>query len=176
VLENVTLVSLSAFILAIAAGVTDLCSRRIPNRLVLAGFVLGLAFNTRAGGVAGLGWSLAGAGLGLALFLPFFLLGGMGGGDVKLMAALGSLLGPADISRVAVAAAFAGGLLALMVAWWSGRLLATLSGVTGLLMFWWSAGLRPSPELSLAERTSLRLPYAIPIATGTILVALGRWS
>ena len=175
-LDDATLVSLSAFILAIAAGVTDLRSRRIPNRLVIAGFVLGLTLNACAGGVAGFGWSLAGAGLGLVLFLPFFLLGGMGGGDVKLMAALGSLLGPADILKVALAAAFAGGVLALMVAWWSGRLLATLSGVVGLLWFWWSAGVRPSPDLNLEDRTSIRLPYAIPIATGTILVAMVRWS
>ncbi len=175
-LDNVTLVSLAAFILAIAAGVTDLRSRRIPNRLVLAGLVLGLTLNTRAYGVAGLGSSLAGGGLGLALFLPFFLLGGMGGGDVKLLAALGSLVGPTDILKVALAAALAGGLLALAAAWWSGRLLATLNGVAGLLWFWLTTGVRPSPELSLANRTSLRIPYAIPIAAGTILVALGRWS
>jgi len=171
-----TLINSSALILAAAGSVTDLRSRRIPNRLVVVGLVLGAALNARAAGLAGVGSSLAGGSLGLALFLPIFLLGGMGGGDVKLMAALGSMVGPMGIVRIALAAALAGGLLALMAAWWSGRLLSTLNGIAALLWLWWCAGIRPSPDLKLGNPSALKIPYALPIAAGTLFVALGRWS
>src|SRR5262245_2179308 len=171
-----TLINSSALILAAAGSVTDLRSRRSPNRLVVTGLVLGLALNVRAAGFAGIGSSLGGAVLGLALFLPIFLLGGMGGGDVKLMAALGSLVGPMGVLGIALAAALTGGVLGLFAAWWSGRLVSTLNGIVELLWLWWCAGVRPSPDLKLGNPATLKIPYALPIAAGTLFVALGRWS
>src|SRR5262249_42665906 len=119
---------------------------------------------------------LGGAVLGLALFLPIFMLGGMGGGDVKLMAALGSLVGPMGVLGIALAAALAGGVLALFAAFWSGRLVSTLNGIAELLWLWWCAGVSPSPDLKLGNPATLKIPYALPIAAGTLFVALGHWS
>ena len=72
-------------VLALLAAGWDLKTRTIPNWLTVAGIVVGLA----------LGWQegLKGIGLGLALQVPFFVLGMIGGGDVKLMAAAGAIAG-----------------------------------------------------------------------------------
>jgi len=168
------LVDLFALLLAGIACVSDLRTRRIPNSIVLAGFGAGLIFNGLVAGVPGVGSSLAGGAIGLALFLPFFALGGMGGGDVKLLAALGSLVGPRDIVGLALAAAIAGGFFALIVAARNGRVREILRSTGRLLAFWARSGLLPSPEQTLENPAALRLPYAVPMLLGTLLVALGR--
>jgi len=158
------------------ACITDLRSRHISNRLVLIGLTAGLAMNFSFGGVRGLGWSLLGGLLGLAIFFPFFALGGMGAGDVKLLSCLGAILGPQDLLAVALVGALTGGLMALGVALASGRLLSTLRGTAQLLSFWAAGGLKPSPVLNLQSPGTLKIPYAIPVAAGTLLVLLSRWS
>jgi len=75
------------------AAAFDLRRHRIPNWIPLAGFVAGLGLAGWSGGWTGLAASLIGFALGAALILPGYLLGQQGGGDLKLMAALGSLLG-----------------------------------------------------------------------------------
>ena len=80
-----------------AAVIGDLRSRTIPNwlsRVRGGGWNLCGAWN---GGARGAAMAVAGAGAGFAILLLFHLLGGLGGGDVKLMAAFGALLGPSDI-------------------------------------------------------------------------------
>ena len=167
---------ITAVIVAFAACVTDLRTRRIPNPLILTGLGLGLGLNFVARGWTGLGWSALGALLGLGLFLPFFALGGMGGGDVKLLAALGALLGPRDLLAVALVGAVAGGLFALAAAARRGQLVQTLRGISTLFAFWVSGGLRPSPVLNLTNPATLKIPYAVPVAAGLLVVILGRWS
>jgi prepilin peptidase CpaA len=175
-MDTSTLIASSALLLAAAACWTDLRTRRIPNHLVLAGFATGLVLNAGAAGLSGIGRALAGAAVGLALFLPFMLLGGMGGGDVKLMAALGSLVGPGDVVKLALATALAGGVLALLRVLREGRLRATLTGMAGLLSLWFTTGLRPSPELNLSNPSTIRIPYAVAIAAGTMAVVVLPWS
>ena len=166
----------TVILLAGAACVTDLLWRRVPNSLVITGLGLGIGLNAWGQGWHGCIMSLAGALLGLGLFLPFFALGGMGAGDVKLLAALGSLLGPGDLVKTALAGAVAGGLMALAAAAWNGRLLATFRGIGNLFSYWAAGGLRPSPELTLASPSALRIPYAVPVAAGAVLIVLSRWS
>ncbi len=166
---------IAVMLLAGTACATDLLRRRIPNALILTALCLGIGLNGWSRGPAGLAASLAGAGLGLALLLPFFALGGMGAGDVKLLAALGSLLGPADLLRTALAGAVAGGLLALAAAAWRGRLLATFRSLGRLISYWAAGGLRPSPELSLDSQGALKIPYAVPMAVGAALIVLAHW-
>ncbi len=100
-------------LLAIAAW-HDLRRREIPDWIALALLVWALA-------AAGVGWQSAGwwglalgAGLGLALSAPLFWLGGLGGGDVKLIAALGACLGPGALLLALFWTALAGGALALI--------------------------------------------------------------
>jgi len=165
-----------AILVAAVACITDLRSRRISNVLILFGLLSGLSFNLMFSGLLGLGWSLLGGLLGLAVFFPFFALGGLGAGDVKLLACLGAILGPGDLLAVALVGAVIGGAMALIVALIRGRLLSTLRGVGELLAFWMSGGLKPSPVLRLDNPGTLKIPYAVPVAAGTFVVLLSRWS
>src|SRR5215471_12693389 len=84
--------ALLAALLGVAV-LTDLRSHRVPNLLNLAGLIAGLALQTYTAGLHGLGDGLLGACVGLACFAPLYLLKGMGAGDVKLLAAVGAVLG-----------------------------------------------------------------------------------
>jgi Flp pilus assembly protein protease CpaA len=112
---------------AAAAAVIDLRTGRIPNPLTAAAALTGLAL--AGAGLTGLTLNLAFVGgvLGFALMLPGRLFGATGGGDVKLMAALGTLLGPRQIVVAFLAGAIAGGALALGHSWRRGRVGTTLS-------------------------------------------------
>ena len=77
-----------------AAVVFDLRSRRIPNWLTVSSGALGLVYHLATGGISGLGFGLGGFVVGFGVLLVLWLVGGGGGGDVKLMGAVGAWLGP----------------------------------------------------------------------------------
>jgi prepilin peptidase CpaA len=120
------------------------------------------------GGPSGLGIAAAGWLAGAALFFPFFALGGMGAGDVKLLAALAAWLGPAESVWLAMFAAAAGGVLGLVVALARGYLRAAVSNLWLMLMHWRTQGIGPVPGVTLKDSKSPRLAYAIPITIGVV--------
>src|SRR2546425_5723894 len=73
---------------------SDLRTRRIPNAITGPAILAGAAFNVLYGGRAGLAASVAGLGIAIGVLLAQFAAGGIGGGDVKMMGAVGALLGP----------------------------------------------------------------------------------
>lgn len=164
---------IAALIIAMTAAATDLKARVVPNRLVAVGALSGLLLNWWSDGAAGLMSSMAGAVVGFGIFLPFFFLGGMGGGDVKLMGALGACLGVISVAQTAVVASMAGALLAVAAAAKAGVLRRTLAGAGRLLLSWIKMG-TPQPELSLDNPKTLKIPYALPIAAGVMLVVKKR--
>src|SRR4029079_6556305 len=91
------------------AAVIDIRTRRIPNLLTFGGAASAFVYFVIMHGFSGLGQSAAGWAVGLALFMPIFLLGGMGAGDVKLLGAVGAWLGPACALLWAFFAVLAGG-------------------------------------------------------------------
>jgi prepilin peptidase CpaA len=105
-------VAILAAILGLAACFTDLRSRQIPNWIPAAGLIGGVAIHGWLAGWRGAGMSLLAAGCGFLAFLLFYLLGGMGGGDVKLTAGFGAVLGwPAVLQAllfIAIVGALAG--------------------------------------------------------------------
>ncbi|MBP7569568.1 MAG: prepilin peptidase [Acidobacteria bacterium] len=152
--------------LALIASCVDIRTRRIPNYLTLSGLLAGLGVQLAAGGVGGVAWSAAGMLVGFALFMPPFLLGGMGAGDVKLLAALGAWLGPSLIVWTALYAALAGGVLAVIVAVSRGYLGRAVKNLGVLLSTWRQAGIKPVEPMTLATSGGPRLPYSLPIAAG----------
>lgn len=158
----------AALFVAGFACLTDLRSARIPNVLTISAIAAALAFHSAVPG--GLGLQTAGLGLlvGLLVFFPFFALGAMGGGDVKLMAALGAWLGWNAAINVALFGALAGGVLAVVVSLWHGYLGTALRNLKALFFHWWLTGVQPLPELTLDEGRGLRLPYALPILAGLV--------
>ena len=159
----------AALAVALTACGTDLWSRRIPNVLTLGAAAGACGYHLAASGWAGLLSALAGWAVGLLIFLPLFALRGMGGGDVKLVAALGAWLGPGLALWLGLFTALAGGPIAIIVALSRGYLGRALRNVWGLLMFWRVAGIQPHPALTLDSPGAPRLPYAVPIATGLVV-------
>lgn len=104
-----------AALVGLAAAIEDLAWRRISNWIPLAALAGGLSWHVSQAGWRGALTAGLGAGLGLGVFLVFNLFGGMGGGDVKLMAGFGALLGAGRLLEAALWSAAAGGLMALGV-------------------------------------------------------------
>ena len=109
---------LGLIVLVSLAAWSDFRTRRIPNSITVTGAAAGLLLQAFYHGVSGALQSLAGAGLGLAIFLVFYVAGGMGAGDVKLFAAVGAFAGPQAVVVVFVCTALLGGVAALALALW----------------------------------------------------------
>jgi prepilin peptidase CpaA len=160
---------LVALLVSFGACVTDVRSRRIPNVLTLGASASAMAFHTLNGHGPGLLLSVEGWFVGAAIFFVPFALGGLGAGDVKLLAALGAWVGPTDALWIALYTGIAGGILALVVASFTGYLGQALSNIWLLLSHWRVAGLRPLSEVSLEGSRGPRLAYAIPIFAGLLV-------
>lgn len=145
------------------AVASDFRRHRIPNSLVLLGFVIGLFGRAYLDGVSGLGNAILGALVGFCLLLPFYMFGGMAAGDVKLMAMAGSFLGPmATVSAVALSLIM-GSVFGMAILLYKKQLFRLVQ------RYWAMASLRTyiAPQADDAARQ--RFPYAIAIFTGTLI-------
>ena len=97
------------------AAAIDIRERRIPNWLSLSGVLGGISLNSLTGGVDGLLLGLLGVVTGFFLLFFAYLLGGMGAGDVKLMAAIGALTGPVFVLESFIYIALIGGAIGLIL-------------------------------------------------------------
>jgi len=137
------------------AAIVDMRSRRIPNWLTAAALAVGVGLNAWQGGFSGALVAFGGAGLGLALLLPFYMLRAIGGGDVKLLAGIGAIVGAQALVSVALYGALVGGVISLGVLLSRGRW-------PGLMRE--AVALRQPPRLS-----GLKAPYGVAIAVGLLL-------
>ena len=151
-----------------AACVADFRHRRIPNALVLAIAVIGVASAALwQPGVHGLVNALGGLGTGLAIWLPFWLLGMLGAGDVKLFAAGAAWLGPRAAVEGALLTAFAGGAVALVI------LIARFGPGLTLMRIGHAIQHPATLRVEDAPAEAYRLPYSFAITAG--LLAAGWW-
>ena len=158
-------------LIVIPCGIFDYRSRRVPNWLTVPGICLGVGLNTFRAQTAGLWISLEGLGLALAIYGSLYLLRALGAGDVKLMAAVGAVVGPGHWLRIFILTALCGGVVALVLIVVRGRFRHTLSN-TGVVLASLSRGQAPhkeSPELDVRTTAGMRLPHAVTIACGTIV-------
>jgi prepilin peptidase CpaA len=155
-------------VLAVATY-TDLRSRRIPNWLVYPFLLAGITVAGWQDGWHGILHSLEGLALGALIYGIFFWLGGMGMGDVKLCAAIGSWIGPSQLLLAIVFAGIAGGIMAICWATFGGFLGDLFSGTSDLLLGWKKRGQLAHPELVLSNPKARKMPYAPAIAIGTLL-------
>jgi prepilin peptidase CpaA len=146
-----------AAIVGLAAAIEDLLRRRVSNWIAGAAFVGGLGCQLAANGWGGLLAALLGALSGFGVFLIFYWLGGMGGGDVKLMAGFGALLGSSRLFEAALWTAALGGLMAAGVIAW---------GVTRN----WLRRRQGSAE----TREAATIPYAPAITLGVWLAMIPK--
>jgi prepilin peptidase CpaA len=155
--------------IVLVAVAWDLSTRRIPNLLTFGAALAGIAVHAYASGWSGAGLALAGWCVGAACFLPVFLLGGMGAGDVKLLAGIGAWLGPIATVWVALFSGIAGGVLGMVVALLSGYLSQAFVNISCVLMEWRVSGPRPVAELTLSSHKGPRLAYAVPMFAGLMV-------
>src|SRR5215468_4049000 len=120
-------------VLALTAAILDIATRRVPNAVTVSGAIAGIAIHTAEEGVRGTGIAFAGLAVGLLVFLPLFLLQGMGGGDVKLMAAIGAIVGAQNCVIIFVLTALLGGLLAVGLLVYKGGLLTAIRNTVTIL-------------------------------------------
>ena len=146
-----SLLKLSFIAIIVSAAVFDLRERRIPNFLTVAAMVVALVAQCGATGFEGLTKWFLGLAAGAGLMAIPFALGGMGAGDVKLLACAGSMLGPTQVFYAFLAASVFGGLMALAVL----------------------GACKVEPGRS--GTSALHIPYGVPLAVGVLLSAAGAW-
>jgi prepilin peptidase CpaA len=154
----------------IVAATIDGFELKVPNWITLPFIVAGWFYSTLAFGWEGLGWSLLGTAIGLALLLPAYAIGGMGAGDVKLLAGVGAwIYGTHTVYAFSVSAIVGAALAVALV-------LVNRAWKRHSAQFWVILNeimvIRNPEQLAAiaAERkpSMLLLPYGIPIAIGTI--------
>jgi len=158
-------------LLAVAAGWTDLRSRRIPNWLTVPGLLLGVVLNLSLGGWSGLKTSLLGAGLGLALLLPFVLLRSLGAGDWKFAGALGAFTGPGLLVDMLLASVFVAGAMALILVVYKGRLVETMRNIGHILISLVTFRL-PGSHVTLDNPNALKIPKGVALALTVVLYGI----
>jgi prepilin peptidase CpaA len=167
-------------LLLVAAAVIDVRQRRIPNWLTGGGIVVGLLLQ----GFAPFGWglfeyrwgspgllpALYGMGLGLALFLPLYLLRAVGAGDVKLLAMTGVWLGPKLLFGATLLTLLVGGAMALAMMVASGTTRRVTANVRWMLTTAMvDAHSGRVTAFDAAATSGVRMPYAVAICSGVLL-------
>jgi prepilin peptidase CpaA len=157
--------------IVLIAALFDLRYRKIPNWLALTGLLSGIFLNTYLQQWIGLRTSLLGIGVALLVYLPFYLLRAMGGGDVKLMMAVGALVGPAAWVGIFVITSILGGVIAILLLLFRGRLRKTLWNVWFILqrLARFEAPYAANPELDVNSEKSVKLPHGAVIALGVLV-------
>jgi prepilin peptidase CpaA len=159
------------------AAIYDLRYRRIPNWLVLTGLLLGLGVNAFLFEWAGLQGSLLGIGIAFLVYFPLYLLRGMGAGDVKLMAAVGAIVGWKAWIVIFFLTAIMGGLAAVALLASRSQLRRGFSNagylVVQLLAF--RAPYARREELDVKSEKSVKLPHGMTIAWGSLLFLGAAW-
>ena len=150
--------------------VVDVRTRRIPNVISGAAMLAGVMLNTLYFGGPGLFGSLAGLLAAIAVLLFPFALGGVGGGDVKMMGALGALLGPSRVLAGLGVGVIYGGVVMIVHLIRCGRLREKLAAIRTMLT---AAALTGSLQPLLVrpdDAGAVALPYSVPLGLGTITV------
>ena len=146
----------------------DIRARRIPNRLTAPAALAALLGHFALGGWAALG-TAASAGLAASfVMILFFLAGGMGAGDVKLVAAVACFTGLAYLPTFLLATATVGAFCAFVVAWRHSLFQRTFANAFRLANHHYHHGLTPDPEHNVRTGSGLRMPFAVPIAAGVL--------
>jgi prepilin peptidase CpaA len=148
------------------AAVTDVSNRRIPNIVTAGALVVALLLR------AGMGYSeflhgVLGIVAAVAILIPLFAMGGVGGGDAKLLIAVGAFLGPKGFIVALLATAIAGGIMAATYATQRGVILPALLNTRGLLT-WVVTGGRRGERTTLQMEGAVSVPYGVAIAVGTL--------
>jgi len=162
-------IQVALVVTVVTAAITDLLGQRVPNWLTMPATVLALCFQSALGGMEGVAWGAGGWLTGFVLLIFFYARGGMGAGDVKLMAAIGAFTGPYRVLFIFLYTALFGGVYALGIVVYS---MVSRSGwseagrrlrLEGNSLFLTGGDVQP---LAASLRSYPKLRYAIVMALG----------
>lgn len=151
----------------ISAGVMDVRSSRVPNLITFPLAFVGLGFHAISDSGHGIFFSVEGLGLGFILLIGFYVYGGMGAGDVKLLAAVGAVVGPINVFEGFIFAALLGGLYAVAMMIWHLGLAKTAERIKIILVS--MVFMKVNVTASLEETVLPKLRYALVLGLGTLM-------
>ncbi|HET8667628.1 MAG TPA: A24 family peptidase [Terriglobales bacterium] len=154
---------------AITAAIVDVQTRKIPRVLTVTGFIAGLLYHAVRGGFVN---ALAAAAIGFVVGMALFSLGAIGGGDVKLVAALGAMLGFHTWVRAMEFAIFAAGIMALIQIIRHKAVRQTFRNIGAILRGFFTSGLRAHPVVNVQNTALIRSPFGLAAAMGTVAALL----
>lgn len=156
--------------LVLLAGAYDARYRKIPNWLSLSGVILGLGINILFSAWEGLGFAALGFGLAMLVYTPLYLIRGMGAGDVKLMAAIGAIVGPHEWFGIFITTALVGGVVSLTAIIVKKRGHQTFLNLTVILseLLQFRRPAKADARLDVRNPSALRMPHALNIAAGCL--------
>jgi prepilin peptidase CpaA len=160
-MENIILV-----IILLICIITDIKYRKILNIVTLPAILFGIVFSLITSGLAGFLFSGKGFIVGLSLLLIPYLLGGMGAGDVKLMAAIGAMMGTSFVFYSFIYTALIGGIIGLIIIFKTNGFKNTIKSFLFNVVFLRSS--LGSIILSNDKKSSISFPYGIAIVLGTL--------
>lgn len=169
-------VTATALVAACAAAVWyDVREHRIPNALTLGALTAALLLRA-PGGLADVGAGLAGAGIAFAIALPFFLVGGMGGGDAKFLAAVGAFVGLDRVFAALFFTAVVGGVMGIFMMLRHRAVSQTMANLRTIFMTLgpgtftgWKRDGESKAAVTLETPGVLTVPYALAISAGALL-------
>lgn len=161
-------------VFAMAAGFTDLRWRRIPNWLTYPAAPIAVALHAIAGRWPEARLSLEGLALGLGLLLPLVLLRSLGGGDWKLVGALGAFFGWRRLIDVLLVTLLINALMAIVLIISKRRIWRTLRNMGRLLAAFFRLHL-PEKDLTLDNPEAIKVPFGVAAAVGVVLYVAWYW-
>lgn len=160
---------------ALTAGITDFCYRKIPNWLTYPAIPVAILLHWIIAGRHAALLSLGGAAVGLGILLPFVLLGGLGGGDWKLVGALGAFFEPRRLVPVLIITLMINGIMALALVFQKkhiGQTARNIGRIAAALFKFRT----PEAELTIDHPETEKVPFGVAAAIATLLfVAAQPW-
>jgi prepilin peptidase CpaA len=155
----------------VTAAVSDAYTRKIPRLLTTSGALAGLLFHAFSGGLVS---SVAAMLIGFGAALTFFWIGAIAGGDVKLIAALGSMLGLQRWTLAMEVAIFAAAMIGLLQVLRSGAFIRTVKNMGEIAANFARKGVKPDPAFHVGNSNGIRSPFGVAAALGTVLAVVVR--
>lgn len=174
------LVNVILIVFLLLCSYEDARNKKIPNKYTIPAIFVGLLLMSMDSGFDGFRNSFTGFILGFLIFFIPFIFGFMGAGDVKLMAAIGALKGFTFTAYSLLASSIAGGIMVIIYAIYKRQMLKTILNMFGLIIkpiskiIYLNTGNKRAEKIfnyfekAKSEHTELYIPYAIPIAVGTL--------
>ncbi|MDV2580755.1 A24 family peptidase [Alkalibacillus haloalkaliphilus] len=152
-------------IILVISFITDIHKRKILNIITLPSMLFGVGYHTYINGLEGLSLSLLGLLVGFGILLIPFLVGGIGAGDVKLMAAIGALMGAQFVFYAFLLTAVIGGIISLFLMLKNRTLFPFFKRVYFKLIY-----KQQLADLTEPRKKHISIPYGVPIVLGTFIV------